>query len=194
MAIKWTEYANNSDGSRPIEREWTSHEGLVVSESWTREERVMSDVYANVTYVNVWNPNTEDVERINLGEHFELGFKFGTSTLDASSEILDEVARREVEAKRLVDEEREGRRIADSRKRVEDLFNVPVRGKVMEVVRGRKVSTGTVGTVFWIGDGRVGLALSDAKDASGRNKDVAWVNSEYLANTDPAGPDYSAVR
>ena len=194
MAIKWTEYANNSDGSRPIEREWTSHEGLVVSESWTREERVMSDVYANVTYVNVWNPDTEDVERINLGEHFELGFKFGTSTLDASSEILDEVARREVEAKRLADEKWESRRIADSRKRVEDLFNVPVRGKVMEVVRGRKVAKGTVGTVFWIGDGRVGLALSDAKDASGRNKDVAWVNSEYLVNTDPVGPDYSTIR
>jgi hypothetical protein len=179
MAIKWTKYGNTDSpiySMRPIEREWTSHEGLVVSESWTKVVQIMSDVYEDATYVNVWNPDTEKVERVKLTE-YDID---GISTLDASSELLDEIARREVEAK--------------SRKRVEDLFNSPVRGKVMEVVRGRKVPTGTVGTVFWVGDGRVGLALSDAKDASGRNKDVAWVNSEYLVNTDPTGPDYSAVR
>ena len=193
MAIQWTEYGSSPDGGygrRPIKREWTTHEGLVVSESWTQVERVMSDIYADVSYVNVWNPDTEKVVRVTIGTHFELGFTFGSPTLDASSEILDEIARQAAEAKRLADEARERQRIEDSRKRVEAKFHAPERGKVMEVVRGRKVPQGTVGTVFWVRDGRVGLATSDAKDERGRNKDVAWVNAEYLRNTDPTGPDY----
>jgi hypothetical protein len=61
----------------------------------------------------------------------------------------------------------------------------------MKVVRGRKVPKGTVGRVFWLRDGRVGLALTEQRDDNGKLKDVAWVNADYLENAEDF-PGYEA--
>ena len=80
---------------------------------------------------------------------------------------------------------------ADERKALEpakalvDAHNRVEHGKVMQVVRGRKVPKGTEGRVFWMRDGRVGLALSDRKDARGYHADVVWVDAGYLVNAAP---------
>jgi len=176
MAINWTTYSATGN----IESTETTHQGLVVGGKYVREERVMSDVYANVSYCTVWNPESKTMESIVLGYHFECGRKFGEATVDASPEILAELARRAevAEADRIAREaaQAEARRLAA----IEAEANRPVHGKTMKVVKGRKVAKGTVGKVFWIRDGRVGLALDDSRDARGYHTNVAWVDASYL--------------
>jgi hypothetical protein len=181
MSIEWTEYSAGNY-SRTIKRQWTTHEGLVTGGRYTREERVMSDVYADVSYCTVWNPETRETETVCLGHHFELCSTFGHATVDvdaATQATIDAVdaalaAKAEV-ARKLAAEKAAEKALVDAHNRVEH-------GKVMRVARGRKVPKGTVGRVFWMRDGRVGLALSDRKDARGYHADVAWVDAGYLVN------------
>ena len=173
MAIKWTKYEVNSSA---VVSTRVSHEGLTLTTAWTKEVRVMSDVYCDASYCLVWNPETETAETLCLGYHFELCREFGTATVDASQEVLDKVAQetealrlqREVEAKAAVKAAAEARR------------NAPELGKPMKVFKGRKVPVGTLGTVFWLRDGRAGLALDDTRDARGRYANVAWVDACHL--------------
>ena len=170
MAIDWTQDKVNS---REVIKRWTTHEGLVVSESWTREVRAMSDVYCDVSYVNVWNPETKQVETVSLGYQFECNSTYGHSTIDASDAVLETI--------------KQERDIA--RQRAQDAHNRVARGKTMRVVAGRKVRKGTVGQVFWMDDlrkpTRVGLDLTGRKDGNGRRMDVAWVAASYLVNDAP---------
>lgn len=179
MAIKWTEYGINQESSKVI-RTWTSHEGLVVGGNFTTVQRVMSDIYADVSYCTVWNPTTQRAESLYLGAHFELCAEHGTSTVDAPAEILAEVARQDTEAKAQAQAAQEARWSAEAKAREEAALNAPEYGKVMVVTKGRKTPIGTVGKVFWMRDGRVGLALDDTKDARGRSANVAWVDAAYL--------------
>lgn len=177
MAIKWTEYESNSS---TVKRTWVTHEGLVVGGTTTTCERVMSDIYADVSRCTVWNPEKGTTEPVTLGYHFECCTTFGHATVDASVEILAEVARQAAEAKARYEAAEAARYEAARKAREEAVRNAPEYGKVMVVTRGRKVPVGTVGKVFWMRDGRVGLALSDRKDARGYNADVAWVDAAYL--------------
>ncbi len=59
------------------------------------------------------------------------------------------------------------------------LERAPKLGDRARIVGGRK-SKGAEGLVFWIRDGRAGVALSDKKDAKGFHVDVAWVKYDYL--------------
>lgn len=185
MAIEWTEYNITSGYTREIKRQWTTHEGLVVSGSYTRCERVMSDIYADVSYCMVWNPETGRTEAICLGHHFELCSTFGHATVDvdaATQATIDELA---AEAARKAEVARKAAAEAATAKALVDAHNRVEHGKVMRVVRGRKVPKGTEGRVFWMRDGRVGLALSDRKDARGYHADVAWVDASYLVAAAP---------
>lgn len=179
MAIKWTEYGINEASSQVL-RTWTTHEGLVVGRSWRQEERVMSDVYADASYCHVWNPETKTVDTVCLGYYFELCSKFGHAEIDATEEILAEVARQAAEATAKALAAQQARREAEAKAAKEAALNAPEYGKTMVVTRGRKVPVGTTGKVFWMRDGRVGLALDDTKDARGRNANVAWVDAAYL--------------
>lgn len=177
MSITWTTYKLDS---REVESTKVTHEGLVVSESWTTCERVMSDIYADVSHVRVWNPETRTVETVTLGYHFELCSTFGRSVVDASPEILAEVARQAAEATARKAAADKAAYEAREAAREEARRNAPEHGKLMVVTRGRKVPVGTTGKVFWMRDGRVGLALDDTKDARGHYSNVAWVDAAYL--------------
>jgi len=179
MAITWRKLENG---------EWvdngTTHEGLVM-DTYTRCDRVMSDIYSDERYASVWNPEKNRVEAVHLGGAFELNTKSGDAVVDILPKYL-EIHIGQVEADQKAREEAYRKRMAEeAHKRALDAHNAPEKGKVMRVVRGRKVPQGTTGKVFWIGDGRVGLALSDEKDERGWHKDVAWVNAAYLENTEP---------
>jgi|SaaInlLV_10m_DNA_2_1039722.scaffolds.fasta_scaffold04524_4 hypothetical protein len=186
MAIDWTQYKVNS---REVIKRWTTHEGLVVSESWTREVRAMSDVYCDVSYVNVWNPETKQVETVSLGYQFECNSTYGHSTIDASDAVLETIKQERDIAARAAKVASEARRVQQSRQRAQDAHNRVARGKTMRVVAGRKVRKGTVGQVFWMDDlrkpTRVGLDLTGRKDGNGRRMDVAWVAASYLVNDAP---------
>lgn len=169
MAITWITYKLNS---HEVESKKVSHEGLVVSEPWVTCERVMSDIYADVSRCFVWNPETRTVETVTLGSYFELCTTFGRAVVDASPEILAEVARQAAD--------KAARKAAADKARAEAIRNAPEHGKLMTVTRGRKVPVGTTGRVFWMRDGRVGLALDETKDTRGHFVNVAWVDAAYL--------------
>jgi hypothetical protein len=81
-----------------------------------------------------------------------------------------------VEACRLV--RREETRKAEEAKRLADEKR-PCRGCMARVVRGRKVPVGTVGTVFWMGEGQYGTRVG-LKDSTGQVHWTAASNVERL--------------
>lgn len=180
--IRWTEYALNS---HEIVRQWETHTGLVVGPTHREERRVMSDIYADVTSVRVWNPEKGTTEWIETGVHFELCHKFGSAVVDAPPEILLRVAEMDAAAERAREERRIAEAAAERQRIALYHHNRPVVGKRMRVTRGRKVPVGTVGEVFWVRDGRVGLNVTGRKDARGWAVDPAWIDAAYLENVEP---------
>ena len=82
----------------------------------------------------------------------------------------------------------------EARKRQAEIeAKTPSIGKLVKVVRGRKVAVGTIGRIFWMGEDtkysssrwaksttKIGIALDDAKDARGRYANVAWTYAENV--------------
>jgi len=149
MAITWTTYTPNT---HQVEKVEVTHAGRVLAPSYTREVRAMSDVYCDASYVSVWNPETSKVETICLGYHFECCCTFGQAEVDASPEVLAEVAREAAEAEVARQDQVEARRQADLAREAA----TPRKGKTVRVAKGRKVPVGIVGTCIWIGDGSYG--------------------------------------
>jgi len=191
MAITWTNHKWDSatQTSTVIGRR-TSHDGLVVSAEFGRDERIMSDVWAWLTYVKVWNPTEAKVENVCLRDDGAPCGECGSAEQDASPEVLALAAAYETRVKA----EAEAREAAEVARRTAEArvaeHNRPMHGKVMQVVKGRKVPHGTVGRVFWVGldnygKTKVGLATSERKDADGRNVDVVWTAASNCVNAEP---------
>lgn len=182
MAIRWSQKVREEGTHR---ENWepageTTHEGLVIRE-FRKDTRVMSDIYSIERYAEVWNPDENRTETVHVGGAFECNTRSGDVTVDIAGEHLaayEAEVERQAELQRQFDAEK-------ARKRALRRHNSPERGKTMRVIRGRKVPKGTEGIVFWIGNGRAGLALDDEKDDRGFHKNVAWVNAEYLENVEP---------
>ncbi|MFA6235448.1 MAG: hypothetical protein WC824_14830 [Bacteroidota bacterium] len=159
-----------------------THEGLVLVASETRCERVMSDIYSDETYAQVWNPEKGEAEWIHINSCFELfAGPRGLAVVDATPETLK--ARDEWKAELDRKHQYEERLVAEYNRK--QAWDSPERGKQMRVVRGRKVAKGTEGLVFWVREGRVGLALDDQRDSQGHFVNVAWVDATYLENVIP---------
>jgi len=167
MAINWTAQVKDPETGR-YTHEWrpdgTSHKGLVVTESWTRCVRVMSDVWENQTFVKVWDEENQEVETITIYTT-NLSARCGrVSEVDAPAHIIAEykaaedrkarirIAREELHTARRLEEEAQ-----------EELKKV-VNGREVIVVKGRKVPVGTRGIVRWTGATewgyRVGIAVT----------------------------------
>ena len=188
MALTWFELEKREPTEeRPYEHEeWVAtgevtHEGVIIGTT-TREVRVMSDIYADCTFAQVWDPETETVQEVRIGCGFELSTVKAEATVDCAPEYL--------ERKDALDAEAAERQAAADKRRRQDAHrnaalaehNKVVWGKRMRVIRGRKTAVGTEGKVFWVKGDRCGLALSDKKDSKGRHTDVAWVDCNYLEN------------
>lgn len=67
-------------------------------------------------------------------------------------------------------------------------FHTPGRGKIMQVVKGRKVPVGTIGKVIHVLGGAYGpralLALTEEK-VDGKYTNVAWLPVGHLRNVEP---------
>jgi len=180
MPIHWTNADNH---------QWTTHEGLVLGRM-TRCNRVMSDIYADEYYALVWDPDTATSKQVKVGSSFELyGGPWGTVTVDATPEVCQhhkDAQEAQARAKARADKARRAKE--NTQRRLEE-HHRPTKGKVMQVVKGRKVSPGTIGEVFWVRDGRVGLTLDGSKDAQGRHNNVVWVDASYLVNVEPLDQD-----
>lgn len=150
MAIKW------NDGK-------VTHVGCVVGPTKTRCDRVMSDIYANQTYVKVFDPTSKTVDWVLVSSSFELETRHGLVDYDIESgqyaqdyqDYLDECARQAEEAKKA----QEARILAQKEEDAKRFLLEPAKGVRCKVVKGRKVPKGTTGEIFWVGDKGYGLTV-----------------------------------
>ena len=172
-----------------------SHVGQVFGYR-SKEERIMSDVYATVQCAAVWTGTT--VEFIPVANS-EFGAS-ATFTVDADDTIKAHVfnyfvaqatARMQAERARVV-----AQCIAAAKE--------PAIGREVEVVKGRKLAHGLTGIVFWMGDKgwgmSVGIEINKPGPFHGKRvftsaKNVSVVNPDEYVDMDFAtdAPDYSAA-
>jgi hypothetical protein len=187
MAIEWKKRVTNTETGK---EEWVddgvTHEGLVMGPTYTREVRVMSDIYADVTYVTVWNPETERPTDVAIAHHFELGTRRGTPTIDIDPAIADAWAEK-VKAESAAHAKAEAaRREREREESARDRLLEVRKGAEAVVVKGRKVPVGTRGTIIWTGSGNYGPRVG-IKEASG---DVHWTAESNVKVVFPGmGPD-----
>lgn len=173
MAISWT---HDQTGEKNV-----SHEGLVVGPVFRKEERVMSDIYAYVTRVWVWNTTTCQPETVVLNYGFELNTQTGVAVVDATPEIAAAHAEYIRKQEEQIAEARRVHEAAQAVVRAKELAaiahaNSIVNGCTVRVVSGPKADRGTVGKVFWKRDGRLGVQVGDEKLPNGYAKNVCWTN------------------
>jgi hypothetical protein len=156
-----------------------SHSGLVLNTLY-KEQRVMSDVYADVLYAQVWDEEKQEVNTIYVGCPEMMGNQsYIAAIVDATDEVKvkAEKYRKQQEEKRLIEE----RKREEERKQKE--LYTPSKGKTISVFKGRKVSIGTEGIVFWVGNDRFGNTSVGFKDKEGKTfwsniKNVKVINPE----------------
>ena len=170
MAIEWT----NPTDYKGVTKD--TYEGRVLGTSCSRNVRVMSDVWADLYYAEVWTGT--EVKEISIGNS-EMGRE--AVTVDATPETLAAVAawrEAEAERKRLEWEakapEREAARLkaeAEDRKRrlreAKAYLNTPTKGSTVVVARRRGRNApplGTSGVVFWTGFSNMGTPRVGFKD------------------------------
>jgi hypothetical protein len=160
----------------------TRFEGLVLKE-WVQEDRVMSDVYANCTYILVWDEEKDEPRSIRVQAHFECDPTRARIEVDATPEVVakwEAHKARQSAIRRLQTARSE---VLRDRQRAESEHHNPVKGKVMVVKRSwKEVKRGMEGEVFWVRGNRVGLRTSDAKNDKGNWADVIWCNASQLCN------------
>ena len=155
-----------------------THGGLVLS-TVTRTERVMSDVWDDVTYAVVWNPATGSPTQVYLG-CCEFG-REKVAEVDATPEVVAAHAAWTAarEAERLAAEEARREEAAEARLREVQ------RGCRAVVARGRKVAKGTEGRVFWLGQGTYGWRAGLETDAG----ETVWIDLRNLDRVLPPKPE-----
>jgi hypothetical protein len=163
----------------------THHVGLVV-EKTSSCERIMSDVWATCYYAHIWDVEEGKPKVIGYGND-----EFGSSctvVVDATDDIKVAYELYKVAVQAKAQALKAAQQVQKNLQEAQEEWDAPEKGKVMQVVRGRKVPKGTVGKVFWLDDPcrpyRAGLAVSDEVDERGRHTDIVWVNAEYLKNVD----------
>jgi hypothetical protein len=170
MPLLWKDNAGNV---------WETHAGLVIG-STTRCVRVMSDIYSDETYAQVWNPEHARVDEVHVGGAFELNTRHAKVVVDAPPEVFAFIQGQRAEAALRADEQRktEAAQVEEARAKREIL--APLKGRTVVVVGGRKVKKGTKGTVFWTDSptnpARVGM--KDANDAT-HWVDARWCEAVY---------------
>lgn len=175
-----------------VESDETSHVGQVVK-TFRRTERIMSDVWADITYAVVYEPSREhtgfdstkvvDFRTMEKGpkgpcgtfRHIPVGnseFPGGSRhltlvTVDASPEIMEVYEAWEAGqtyAKAIRDYDRREYGIQQDRRMID-------KDRWVRVTRGRKVKQGTEGLVFWLGDSqwgkKVGIAIPESVNEDG---------------------------
>jgi uncharacterized protein YdaU (DUF1376 family) len=163
MAISWKRREKN-DGRENWLADGVSHEGLVMSTSWATCTRVMSDIYADVYYCRVWNPEKSKAEVVSLGAAFECESRRGSvDSVDCDPDILaayDAEEARKAEVRRIA-ERAHSVRVAEAA--AERELKAVRKGIEVVVVKGRKVPRGTRGIVRWEGGNdygsRIGISV-----------------------------------
>lgn len=139
-----------------------------VLEVFRRDYQVMSDIYTVATFARVAEPNGT-IREVLVNLNFELDNTQGYAEVDATQDALDALARHTAAIEVARQRREEELRVF----RAEEERNRPVKGKKMEVFKGRKVPVGTRGTVAFVRDGSV--LLKDDAIWQDRSAPGVWV-------------------
>ena len=166
MAIRWSKKIKNEAGNYVWVDAEVTHVGLVMSSSWSKECRVMSDVYADRFSCRVWNAEKGLAEILNLGTNFENDSRRGHVVgVDAAPEVIAAYKLRCELAEKAREEANEKARLAHYEADARSELLALRRGSEVVVVKGRKVPKGTRGTISWMGEGnygaRVGIVVNE---------------------------------
>jgi hypothetical protein len=173
--------------ARSVPGDWTSprvrtgevtHEGRVLHIE-TNVERIMSDVWEDMTYAHVWDAAAGRPSRVFLrGGGCETS---ATAEVDATPEVVAAheawIAAREAEKAAALEAKRED----EAEARVREVR----RGGRAVVARGRKVARGTEGRVFWLGNGTYGWRAGLETDAG----ETVWIALNNLDRVLPPKPE-----
>lgn len=153
--------------------------GQVVARGVDFNKQVMSDVWDDVPYVILWVDGREvKLSRYNgPGYHrSDVHIPYIPDEVDATPEVLEELAKER--AARKVEADKQAREAAE-KKRIEDEERerkAVKKGRMVRVVRGRKVPLGTQGVVFWMGESQWGWRAG-FKTADG---EVVWIDAKNV--------------
>lgn len=152
----------------------TDYVGLVVASDCPCLQ-VMSDIWDYVPTATVFDDN---------GKYFTVSAKeMKDITVDASPERI-------AAYKAKVAADAYARQLKIRKDAAMKELNTVRYGKMVEVVRGRKVAKGTIGKVFWMKAThfgmKVGIAIGDERDANGRYANVTFT---YLCNCETVVKD-----
>lgn len=163
-----------------------TYEGLVLAIS-TSEERIMSDVYATVTYALVWDAVAGKPTTVTL-YNSEFG-GLSEAEVDATPEVRAAYETYQAEESRKATEAARAYRNEEAQK----ALLVPCIGHTARVVRGRKVPLGTEGMVVWVDNveyvSRIGI-----EDAAGMIHYTAITNAERTDSAPRAGETWFDAR
>jgi len=128
-----------------------SHVGMCLSSSTDYNSSMDVTSY----YVIAYNQNTTEFDRIYVKCDYPSDEKQASYTLDATDEVKAIWQGRKAAA-------------AKAQREREELIELmtPRVGKLLQVIRGRKVAKGTTGECFWVGNTAFGTRIG-IKDAKG---------------------------
>jgi len=195
-----------------IEEDETSHEGHVVGIEVDYNVRIMSDVWADITYAVVYEPTREhtgchsttvvDYATMEKGPKGPCGmFRRIQIANSEFSEAISEITRAEVDADPWLLEVYETWKAAQKYAKALQSYNrsqediqrhrrAVERDKWVRVTRGRKVAQGTEGIVFWIGESqygdKVGIALPREGGTFRKEKKTGRYGKVYESYADVA--------
>lgn len=163
------------DSPRPSPELLVHHSFGRVVHRFSKETRIMSDVYDDAQFAVVWKGD-EDFETVDCGCWYFCEPEIRAITVDASPGLIAVWEAVMVVKKRLSEEK--DRLAWEHRLKVqaEAEAKEPKVGRTVRVVRGRKVAKGTIGVCFWVGTGRYGLRVG-LKTAEG---DTVWVDGKNV--------------
>lgn len=141
---------------------YESHVGLCIHE---REVNGRDD---SDFYMLVWNEAENKPESVMFATTRGWTYPCLGSFADATPDVMAKYRAYTLEAERAAREAR-----------IKELERKPERGKLLKVVKGRKVPIGTSGTCIWTGNGRFGERVG-LKDAEGTVHWTAMSNVEVV--------------
>jgi hypothetical protein len=161
----------------PLGRErQTTYAGKVLR-IFNEDYRAMSDVYTYASFAVVWEGGKEIKVMVNA--NFECDDSCGHATVDATPAVLLEVEVVRAQAAIV-----ENSRVSLLReKAAEDARKRPEIGRIVKVVRGRKVPLLTTGLVFWqgtqYGELKIGISPSGVK-VGNKYTDAIWIAAKNV--------------
>jgi len=178
MAISWkvsheSTWDYSGSAANPVKVAKPTYDGAVLGTTG-RDERIMSDVWAWITYAKVWDGSK--VTEVAIADS-EFG-RYGEATIDASDDV--KAAAVAWEAAKAAAAEKAARANAVD-KTIAYAYDLAV-GKDVTVVKGRKVPVGTTGRIFWLGATKFGPRVG-IETANGERHFTARGNVE-VSNPD----------